>query len=128
MAESETAKGVLGLIQAYVNSVDLEDGPEQFTHPNTLAAWLVARGLMQPGQPATEADLKHATAVREASRGGIGANSGGPVYPVDIATLNEAVAASRLRVRFGSDGRARLEPEAGGVEGAIGRPAARTWT
>ena len=121
MADRETAKGVLGLIQAYVNSVDLEDGPEQFTHPNTLAAWLVARGLMQPGQPATEADLKHATAVREAIRGVIGANSGVTVYPVDIATLNEAVAASRLRVRFGSDGRARLEPEAGGVEGALGR-------
>ena len=121
MADRETAKGVLGLIQAYVNSVDLEDGPEQFTHPNTLAAWLVARGLMQPGQPATEADLKHATAVREAIRGVIGANSGVTVYPVDIATLNQAAAASRLRVRFGPDGRARLEPEAAGVEGALGR-------
>src|ERR1700730_18838442 len=108
MADRQTAKGVLGLIQAYVNTVDLVDGPEEFTHPNTLAAGLGARGLMQPGQPATEADLKHAIAVREAIRSVIGANSGAPVYPVDIATLNGAVAASRLRGRFGSDRRAPL--------------------
>jgi predicted RNA-binding Zn ribbon-like protein len=86
-----------------------------------LSAWLVTRGLMEGGQPANAADLKHALAVREAIRGVIGVNSGGTAYPVDIATLNEAVAASRLRARFGSDGKARLEPEAGGVEGALGR-------
>jgi predicted RNA-binding Zn ribbon-like protein len=121
MAERESAPGVLGLIQAYVNTVDLQGGPEELKEPNTLSAWLVARGLMQTGQAATDADLKHAIAVREAIRGVIGANSGSAVYPVDIATLNEAAAASRLRVRFGSDGRARLEPEAAGVEGALGR-------
>jgi predicted RNA-binding Zn ribbon-like protein len=121
MSDRETASGVLGLIQAYVNTVDLESGPEEFTDPNTLGAWLVARGLMEPGQPAMDADLKHAIAVREAIRGVIGANSGAPVFPVDVATLNRAVAASRLRARFGSDGKARLEPEASGVEGALGR-------
>src|ERR1700693_1659343 len=115
MADRAAAKGVLGLIKACVNTVDLESGPEEFTHPNTLTAWLVARGLMQPGQPATGADVKHAIAVREAIRGVIGANSGATVYPVDIATLNEAVEGSRLRVRFGSDGTARLAHEGGGV-------------
>jgi predicted RNA-binding Zn ribbon-like protein len=121
MVDRVTATGVLGLIQAYVNTVDLEDGPDEFTDPNTLSAWLVERRLMKPGHPATEADLKHAIAVREAIRGVIGANSGTTIYPLDTATLNGAVAASRLRARFGSDGKARLEPEAGGVEGALGR-------
>jgi len=121
MADRDTATGVLGLVQAYVNTVDLEDGFDQFKDPNTLAAWLVARNLMEARSVATEADLKHAIAVREAIRGVIGASTGAAVYPVDIATLNEAVAVSRLRARFASDGRARLEPEAGGVEGALGR-------
>jgi predicted RNA-binding Zn ribbon-like protein len=121
MADRETAPGVLGLIQAYVNTVDLEDRAEQFQDPNTLSAWLVARGLTAPEQTANESDLKHAIAVREAIRGVIGANSGAAVYPVDVATLNGAISASRLRARFGSDGRARLEPEAGGIEGALGR-------
>src|ERR1700674_1003994 len=121
MSDRETASGVLGPIQASGNTVDPESGPAEFTDPNTLGAWLVARALMEPGQPVKDADLRHAIAVREAIRGVIGANSGAPVFPVDVATLNGAVAASRLRARFGSDGKARLEPEAAGVEGALGR-------
>jgi predicted RNA-binding Zn ribbon-like protein len=121
MADRETATGVVGLVQAYVNTADLQDGPEELSDPNTLGAWLVAHELMESGQAASAADLKHAIAVREAIRGVIGANSGGRVYPLDIATLNEAAAASRLRARFGAGGKARLEPEAGGVAGAMGR-------
>jgi predicted RNA-binding Zn ribbon-like protein len=122
------ASGVLGLVQAYVNTVDLEDGPDEFSDPNTLTSWLLARRLMEPGHPADAADLRHAIAVREAIRGVIGANSGASVYPVDVATLNEAASASRLRIRFGSDGKARLEPEAGGVVGAMGRIVGSAFT
>ena len=75
---------------------------------------------MTGGSRRIEADLKHAIALREAIRGAIGANSGGSVYPVDIGTLNGAVSASRLLPRFGPDGKARLEPHADGVEGALG--------
>jgi len=121
MADRDLATGDLGLVQAFVNSVDLQDGPEGFTDPNSLKAWLVARNLLDPSQEVGDADLKHAIAVREAMRGVIGANSGQPVYPVDLATLNEAVAESRLRMRFGADGRPRLEPQAGGAVGAMGR-------
>jgi predicted RNA-binding Zn ribbon-like protein len=121
MADREAAPGALGLIQAFVNTADLDPGIEKLSDPNTLNAWLVAKGLMARAHPADEADLKHAIAVREAIRGAIGANSGGSVYPVDVATLNGAIAASRLRPRFGPDGKARLEPDADGVEGALGR-------
>jgi predicted RNA-binding Zn ribbon-like protein len=121
MADRETAPGALGLIQAFVNTADLEPGTDQLSDPANLSGWLIGRGLMAPAQPADDADLKHAIAVREAIRGAIGANSGGSVYPVDVATLNGAISASRLRPRFGPDGRARLEPDAGGVEGALGR-------
>jgi len=128
MADRETATGVVGLVQAYVNTVDIQDGPEEFSDPTTLERWLVARGLMEPGQVVSEGDLKNAVAVREAIRGVIGANSGTTVYPLDIATLNEAAAASRLRARFGADGKARLEPETGGVAGAMGRMVAAVFT
>jgi predicted RNA-binding Zn ribbon-like protein len=122
MAERETATGDLGLVQAFVNTVDLQEADsDEFTTPNTLGAWLVAHGLMPAGQAAEAADLKHAIALREAMRGLIGVNTGGAAYPLDVATLNEAAIASRLRPRFGSDGRPRLEPETGGVLGAMGR-------
>jgi len=126
MADRETASGVLGLVQAYVNTADLETGTDLLNDPNTLAAWLVATGLMSSGE-ASAADLRHAVAVREAIRGVIGANAGAAVYPVDVATLNGAAVASRLRARFGSDGKARLEPEASGVEGALGRMVAAVF-
>ena len=128
MADRDTARGVVGRVQEYVNTVDLQDGPDQFSDPNTLAAWLVAGGLMEAGHPADEADLKHAIALREAIRGIIGANSGASIYPIDVATLNEAAAASRLRARLGSDGKARLEPEVGGVVGAMGRIVAAVYS
>ena len=121
MAERDTADGDIGLIQAFVNTTDLLDGPEELTDPNTLQAWLVAHRLLEAGQPVGDADLRHALAVREAMRNLIGANTGARVYPVDLATLNGAAAGSGLRMRFGAGGRPRLEPEAQGAVGALGR-------
>ena len=121
MADRETASGELGLVQGFVNTVDLQDGPEELTDPNTLKSWLVANRLMESSQPVDDADLKHAIALREAIRGMIAANSGIPVYPVDVATLNHAAAASGLHMRFGTDGKPRLEPAATGVLGGHGR-------
>src|SRR6202165_3424789 len=128
MSERETATGALGLVQDFVNTVDLVPLKEELRDPNTLKAWLVANGLMDAAQPVNDSDLKHATAVREAMRGVIGGNSGQRVSPVDLATLNEAATASRLRMRFAPDGRPRLEPEASGAVGAIGRLVATLYS
>src|SRR5690348_12178122 len=128
MADRETAAGPIGLVQAFVNSVDLQDGPEELGTPEALTTWLSGHGLMPAGAVADEGDLRHAVALREAVRGVIGANSGGTVYPVDLATLNEAASASKLRARFGSDGKARLEPDVSGVTGALGRIVAAAFT
>ena len=128
MADRDNATGVVGLVQAYVNTVDIQDGPEELSDRNALERWLVAHGLMESGQEVSDADLKNAIAVREAIRGVIGANTGATIYPLDIATLNGAAAASRLRARFGADGKARLEPEARGVAGAMGRLVATVFT
>ena len=81
MANRETAAGDIGLVQAFVNTVDLEDGPEELEDPNTLKAWLVAKNLMDGSQPVDASDLKHAIALREAIRGVIGAGSGFPGLP-----------------------------------------------
>lgn len=128
MEDRETATGPIGLVQAFVNSVDLQDGPEELTTPVALSAWLSGRGLLPEGSVPDEDDLRHAVALREALRGIIGANSGGAVYPVDVATLNEAASASKLRARFAPDGKARLEPDVAGVTGALGRIVAAAFT
>jgi predicted RNA-binding Zn ribbon-like protein len=128
MSEREKANGELGLIQAFVNTLDMMPRSEELRDPNTLKSWLVANGLMDASEPVAAADLKHAIAVREAIRGVIGGNSGLRVYPVDLATLNRAAAESRLRMRFGPGGRPRLEPEVSGAVGAIGRLVATLYS
>jgi predicted RNA-binding Zn ribbon-like protein len=128
MADRQTAAGDIGLVQAFVNTTDLQDGPEELEDPNTLQAWLVAKGLLDRSQAPEASDLKHAIALREAIRNVVGANSGSKVYPVDVATLNGAAAASGLRMRFGADGKARLDPEAPGVVGALGRIVATLYS
>jgi predicted RNA-binding Zn ribbon-like protein len=121
MDDRKTAGGSLGLVQAFVNTVDLQNGPEELTDAITLKTWLVAKGLMEGAGLVDASALKHAIALREAIRRVIGANSGFRTYPVDIATLNEAASASGLRMRFGADSKPRLEPEVAGVVGAMGR-------
>jgi predicted RNA-binding Zn ribbon-like protein len=121
MPDRETATGDLGLVQAFVNSVDLEEGQEELSDFNTLKAWLVAHGLLAESASVGDGDLKHAIALREAMRGVIAANTGHPIYPVDVATLNHAAVASGLHLRFGPDARPRLEPGSAGVVGAMGR-------
>jgi predicted RNA-binding Zn ribbon-like protein len=128
MSEREIAGGELGLIQAFVNTADLQPGTEELKDPNTLQRWLVARGLLDARQPVGDSDLKHALAVREAMRGVIGGNSGYKVYPVDLATLNEAATASRLRMRFFPGGKVRLEPDEAGAVGALGRLVAALYS
>ena len=121
MSERETANGELGLVQEFVNTVDLQDGPELLGDQDALRDWLVAHDLMTAGTSVSAEDYGHALAVREAMRGVIAGNSGLPVYPVDLATLNQVAVAGRLRMRFGGGGTARLEPEAAGAVGALGR-------
>ncbi|HET9781385.1 MAG TPA: CGNR zinc finger domain-containing protein [Candidatus Dormibacteraeota bacterium] len=128
MADRERATGDLGLVQSFVNTLDVLPGTEELRDPDALAAWLVANGLMREGEPADAADLKHAIALREAMRAIVGGNNGRQVYPVDVATLNEAAGASRLRMRFGRDGKPRLEPEATGPVGAMGRLVAALYS
>lgn len=128
MSEREKATGDLGLVQTFVNTLDALPGTDELRDPNTLGEWLVANGLMRQDDVVDESDLKHALAVREAMRAVIGGNNGRQVYPVEVATLNEAATASRLRMRFGQDGKPRLEPEVPGPVGAMGRLVAALYS
>ena len=92
--------------------------------PRTLAAWLEEQGLAPPGIRATRADVAHAVALREALREMLAAhNASLPASASEDArgALDDAAQRARLRLRFTDDGGASLAPEAGGVNGALGR-------
>src|SRR2546427_12564740 len=128
MSDRETAGGELGLIQAFVNTVDLDPGVEELKDPNTLRAWLVANGLMSGDSQADEADLKNAIALREAMRGVIGGNPALRLYPADPATLQSAPSSIRLCMPPAPADRPRLQPGAPPPSGACRRPWARLFS
>jgi predicted RNA-binding Zn ribbon-like protein len=58
--------------------------------------------------------------VREALRRLLLANNGFPVDDGALAAIEQAARAARLTLEFGADGRARLVPQANGIDGVLG--------
>lgn len=136
MANAAAAPGELELVRAFVNTLDVEAGEDGLATPTALAEWLGGHGLLETEAGARAADLERALAVREALRSLLVANNGGRADPDAAAVLDATARTALLGLRFRPDGAAELEPEAGGVPGALGRllavvtasMAAGTWS
>jgi predicted RNA-binding Zn ribbon-like protein len=116
------APGGLALVQAFVNTVDLEGAADDLDTPERLRAWLVGHGLLDPAAGAVgEADRMAALEVREALRGLLLAHNGVPMDPAAPALLDRAGARARLRAGFGPDGTVRLLADGDGIDQAVGR-------
>ncbi len=118
---TDDAPGDLELVRAFVNTVDLEAGPEQLTDPAALAAWLRTHGLIAEADPVGGDDLQRALRLREALRALCWANNGADLAPAAAETLDGAAERAGLRVRFRASGAAEVAPSRGGVDGAWGR-------
>ncbi|HEX9891343.1 MAG TPA: ABATE domain-containing protein [Actinomycetota bacterium] len=119
-AGTRPAPGELVLVQAFINTVDLEGGEEQLIDPPALGRWLRDHGLMDDAVPLGEDDLRLAVQVREALRSLARANHDDRTDPRAAALLDRVASGARLRVRFDGGG-ARLEPDRPGIDGALGR-------
>jgi predicted RNA-binding Zn ribbon-like protein len=115
------APAQLELVQAFVNTWDADAGTEAVPGPAELRDWLVAHDLLAAGARASAAEHRQAIEVREALRALLLQNAGLEVGPDAGAALDAAARRAKLAVRFGADGGVRVEPEAGGVAGALGR-------
>jgi predicted RNA-binding Zn ribbon-like protein len=120
-APEKTAPQPLYLIQRFVNSIDLESGEDELVDPDTLRDWFAERGLMGGDERVGAADLRRALDVREGLRAVLMANNGMPADPRRLESLDQAAARSGLQVSFAADADPRLEPSAGGVDGALAR-------
>src|SRR4051812_33540583 len=87
------APGPLRLVQQFVNSVDLEGGPELLGDAAALRDWLVATGLLARGERVSDADHARALELREAIRDLAGA----PDDAAAAAVVNEAARRAALR-------------------------------
>lgn len=113
--------GELRLVEELVNSVDLEGERDDLGNPSALAEWLREHGLAEAGATFGHEDVARAVAFREALRGLLLANNEGELDPRALATLNAAARGAELVVTLDSEGRARLEPESGGIDRVFGR-------
>ena len=118
---SKPAPTELAVIEAFVNTVDLEDGDEAFGIPSELSDWLAAHGLAEPGEAFSHEDLASAVAVREALRALLLANNDGELDPAAPATLTAAADRARLTVAVDERGHARVQPRATGIDRVFGQ-------
>ncbi len=118
-----SAPAPLSLVQDFANTLDVEAGTDVFGDSASLGRWLRRRELLRRGERITaDTDLAYALGIRAALRSLLFANHDDEEPPPEALTvLEEAALRAGLTMHFGADGRSRLEPVAGGVEGALGR-------
>ena len=75
----QRADGDLGVVQAFLNTHDLEDGVDRVASPDLLGRFLAEKGWLQPRARIGADQHQRALALREALRGLLEANSGRPV-------------------------------------------------
>ena len=109
------------MVQAFVNTVDVENGIEELTDPLSLHDVLTRIGALDDDAPAlTRADLARALAVREALRNLLHGNVGLQPDTASLELLDRTGAVGALSVRFDRDG-ARLSADGQNLNGALGR-------
>lgn len=121
---SNPAPGALETVRSFVNTLDVEDGTDALSDPRAASAWFAEQGLLGDGTVdvrASAADVRRATELREALRAHLDAHHGQPLDPGATAVLDSAARRARLTVRFERLDAIALEPEATGVDGALGR-------
>lgn len=115
------APGDLELVRSFLSLHDHEgDRPESLPPAaSTIEAWLRHRRLVAADEQVARPELDRAMAVQRALRTRVLVNTGADRDPAADDELDRAAAAAGLRPRFRSED--RLQPEATGVDGAVGR-------
>jgi predicted RNA-binding Zn ribbon-like protein len=109
------------VVQLFVNSLDIEEGTEQWGTPAELSGWLERHGLTRSRIRMDQRDLERARAFRELLRSMALANNGRRMSREKISEVNGVLAPLRLVANIDAHGVLHLECEAGGLDEAIGR-------
>jgi predicted RNA-binding Zn ribbon-like protein len=110
----------LTLVQAFVNSIDVEYGPDRFATTQSLATWLERYGLGGPGMRPDESDRREAVTLREGLRALLRENNGGPVDEDARRTVEHIARDCPIIVGFDApDGKLGFRPALPGVRGAL---------
>jgi len=126
--EHKPAPPPLLLVQAFVNTLDLDLDTDMFAHADEAQAWLADAGLLdtassgRPGRPELASDLRLAREFRTSIQALIAHNTDGqPFTEDDIRTLEKVGREAQPRLRVGPAGQVTLEAAspASGVAGGL---------
>jgi predicted RNA-binding Zn ribbon-like protein len=97
------------LVQAFVNTLDLEEQTDMLAHPDEARAWLADAGLRDPEEPGFATDPQLARDVRESLRAMIARNTGGPpLTEAELRPLEQVTSEYSPRLRVAADGEVRF--------------------
>lgn len=114
-----SAPGDLELVQAFVNTNDIEGRHDRVGRPDLMRRWLVEQRLLERHDPLDESGFVRLLEVREALRQLAAANNAAPPDPQAIETLNRAAFRSTA-VDFTSD-EGNVRPIGEGADHVIGQ-------
>jgi predicted RNA-binding Zn ribbon-like protein len=100
--------GSVGVVQDFLNTIDIESETDLAATPDALASWLAARGLVDPGTTVSAAEHARVLDLRERLRDALEATTHGVSAADEYKRLDAIAAEVPLRVRFGAA--AHLEP------------------
>src|SRR5829696_3019366 len=114
--EERPAPGPLLAVQAFANTIDVEDGIERLESVESYRDWLRNSGLGARGVSVSEADLRAARELRDTVRALLAANERGTTDRTAAKAL--AATAERTPAALTVDAEGRLEPDLSPVKRA----------
>jgi predicted RNA-binding Zn ribbon-like protein len=115
------APGDLRIVQLFVNSLDIEEGIEEFDSLEALSSWLYRHGLTAKHEEMSERDLRRARSFRELIRAMALANNGPTMPRATVRELQNELAQLRFGVEVDRTGELRFESTKGGLDEALGQ-------
>lgn len=113
-SESKPAPMPLLRVQAFLNTVDVEDDVDLLSEPATARDWLVEAGLLGRGSDLTDADLELAREVRDCLRSLLESDGDDPEQEAaDLEALRRLAAEHTARLTVGDGGVLGLEDVCG---------------
>ena len=115
------APGRLELLQRFINTHNHDFPPDwdRIGTPEKAQAWLAEKGLAQPGDVVSDADVTRLRAFREALRGLVLANQRKESAASQAEVIRGLDDRAQLSVAIDDTGRTALQAAHGGVDGAV---------
>jgi len=109
--EAKPAPMPLLRVQAFLNTVDLEQGVDRLAEPDSASDWLIDAGMVGPDRPASVAELAAAREVRNCLRSLLEAagDDGDGVRAEDLETLRTLASEHSARLTVADGGALGIE-------------------